>query len=39
MFAAPNPTVVSENVELLLKIGLGPHGKVRGSSPEPPLAS
>ncbi|KAK4702260.1 condensin complex subunit 1, partial [Phenoliferia sp. Uapishka_3] len=27
MFAAPNPTVVSENIELLLKIGLGPHGK------------
>ncbi|KAM0749558.1 hypothetical protein T439DRAFT_315829 [Meredithblackwellia eburnea MCA 4105] len=27
MFAAPKPDVVSENIELLLKIGLGPHGK------------
>ena len=31
MFAAPKPEVVAEHVETLLKIGLGPHGKVRSS--------
>jgi condensin complex subunit 1 len=29
MFAAPKPEVVADHVETLLKIGLGPHGKVR----------
>jgi condensin complex subunit 1 len=28
MFAAPKPEVVAEHVDILLKIGLGPHGKV-----------
>ena len=29
MFAGPKPEVVADHVETLLKIGLGPHGKVR----------
>ena len=28
MLAAPTPTVVSDHVDLLLQIGLGPLGKV-----------
>lgn len=28
MFAAPKPEVVAEHVETLLKIGLGPYGRV-----------
>lgn len=28
MFAAPKPEVVADHVETLLKIGLGPRGKV-----------
>lgn len=28
MFAGPKPEVVADHVETLLKIGLGPHGKV-----------
>lgn len=29
MFAAPKPEVVAEHIDTLLKIGLGPYGKVR----------
>jgi hypothetical protein len=28
MFAKPKPDVIADHVETLLKIGLGPHGKV-----------
>lgn len=31
MFAVPKPEVVADHVETLLKIGLGPHGKVCSS--------
>lgn len=35
MFAAPKPQVVAEHIETLLKIGLGPHGKVNPNFAPP----